>query len=269
MPMPFWTWVTRPNYVTAATTVVTPTIYTSTTATNVQWYGLGNQTATTGGWYNNLTAQQAAYHNAFQNQYIAQAQQAGLAQELAAYERYAFQLYRPQMMAEHISSPAILMRQEEGARQEQVAYRRALDECNQQEAERLLRLIEQREVTEAARRQAMQAQQALAEQEVQRRRTAMDRANALLLEHLTPAQRDTFTKNGWFIVEGGRSKTKYRIHARSVAGNIDVLDRQDRVTHRLCCHARDHSIPSGDHHLSQKIMLELAEDDFLRLANRH
>ena len=96
-----------------------------------------------------------------------------------------------------------------------------------------------------------------------------ERAQALLLEHLTPEQRRTLDEHKWFIVEGGRSKTKYRIQAeRGLAGNVDVIVN-DRVTHRLCAHCAPNAIPMGDHLLAQKVMLELAEDEFLRIANRH
>jgi hypothetical protein len=94
------------------------------------------------------------------------------------------------------------------------------------------------------------------------------RARTLLLENLTPTQRDTFERNGWFVVEGGRSRQRYRIGGRHVVANIEVLDRDERVTHRLCGHLRDMH-PLGDHLLAQKIMLELDEERFLSLANRH
>jgi hypothetical protein len=88
----------------------------------------------------------------------------------------------------------------------------------------------------------------------------------LLLSTLNEDQRQTFLANGWFVVEGGRSKQRYRIHSRSYAGNVDVLDG-DNAVERLCAHC-SHEIPLADHLLAQKMMLELAEDDFLRLANR-
>ena len=95
-----------------------------------------------------------------------------------------------------------------------------------------------------------------------------DRAKKLLLSHLTDHQKKTFKDNGWFVVEGGKTKTQYRIRANgSVAGNVDEM-REGRVTHRLCCHCNG-SIPTFDHFLAQKTMLESAEEDFLRLANRN
>ena len=98
---------------------------------------------------------------------------------------------------------------------------------------------------------------------------AKKRALDLLLEHLTPAQRETFHKNSWFIVEG-RSMRRYRVNARgSLAGNVDVLDSNMKTIHRLCAHCDIHSIPLGDQLLAQKLMLEFDEETFLRIANRH
>lgn len=173
---------------------------------------------------------------------------------------------------DQIYTPAIQTHQE-AARRDEAAYLRALAECNSQEAARVLRLIEAHEQTVEAQRQAWEAQQQRVRDEQAIRSAAEERATQLLLEHLTPEQRKTFTENGWFMVEGGNSKTRYRINTRSAAGNIDVLSSdlfgRGKVTHRLCCHVPfHHNLPLSDHLLSQKIMLELAEDDFLRTANR-
>lgn len=92
----------------------------------------------------------------------------------------------------------------------------------------------------------------------------------LLLQNLTPEQRETFNRNKWFMVEGGRTKRQYRIRNEGhLVANIDALDEQGRKTHRLCGHADERSIPMGDQLLAQKLMLENAEDEFLRIANRH
>lgn len=98
---------------------------------------------------------------------------------------------------------------------------------------------------------------------------ARERAMELLLTSLSPAQRETFQKNRWFVVEGSKSGKKYRIHANdNVAANIEVLDGE-RVSHRLCGHCDINKIPLGDQLLAQKLTLEFAEDDFLRIANKH
>ncbi len=96
---------------------------------------------------------------------------------------------------------------------------------------------------------------------------ATERSRVLLLEHLTPTQRETIEKNGWFVVEGGKSKQKYRIRTQSAAMNIDVIDG-DKVKHRLCAHLPS-DIPHYDHFLAQKLMLEADEDHFHTVARRH
>lgn len=93
---------------------------------------------------------------------------------------------------------------------------------------------------------------------------AHKKAEELLLSHLTPEQRETFVKNKWFVVQG--KKQQYRINGTRYAGNIDIMDGE-KVTARLCCHCTV-DIPLHDHLLAQKIMLESAEDDFIKLANR-
>lgn len=99
---------------------------------------------------------------------------------------------------------------------------------------------------------------------------AKDRARNLLLDNLTTEQRETFEKNGWFVVEGGKSKKRYRIGGKDghVAANIEVLSG-DEVSHRLCGHCHVAKAPLGDQLLAQKLMLEHAEDDFIQIANRH
>lgn len=121
---------------------------------------------------------------------------------------------------------------------------------------------EEDRIASAARQAEREAARAI-EQELLR--TANNRAKELLLSHLTAEQRKTFNENGWFIVEGGRTKQKYRINGSSISGNIDVLGKN----HRLCAHAPHGMVPHFDHLLTQKVMIELAEDDFLRVANRH
>jgi len=190
-------------------------------------------------------------------------------QQQAAAERYQFQLHLPTGLglAWQSAAPALITHQEQ-VRRDQELYRRALAEHDDQEAGRLLRQIEARELAAADRQRLIDQQMQQHREEHARSVAASERAGELLLEHLTPQQRETYVNNGWFVVEGGRTKTKYRIRGGTVVANIDVLDRKDRSTHRLCGHAQSH-IPMGDQLLSQKIMLELAEDDFLRLANRH
>jgi septal ring factor EnvC (AmiA/AmiB activator) len=129
------------------------------------------------------------------------------------------------------------------------AYQRMIDADRARSREELARV-------EQARAQA-----------ARNRESAERRAQELLMEHLTEAQRKTIKDHGWFVVEGGRSKKLYRIRTSGVAGNIDELYKE-KVTHRLCCHL-DHAIPRYDHYLAQKLALELDEARFLNTANRH
>lgn len=168
----------------------------------------------------------------------------------------------------HAAAPAIITHREQ-ERLDREAYQRAVDEHRVQEAERIMRQIEARQLATAEQRRL----QELRDQEHRERHAQTLAAKAvareLLLEHLNASQRETFERNGWFIVEGGRTKTKYRVRAdEHMIANVDVMVG-DRRTHRLCAHARVGTVPLGDQLLSQKIMLELAEDDFLRIANRH
>ena len=91
------------------------------------------------------------------------------------------------------------------------------------------------------------------------------RAMDLLLEHLTSEQRRDFEASNSFVVEGGRTGTKYRLRNHRVS-NVDVLDG-DRAAYRLCAHIGQ-EFALGDHLLAQKIVLECDEDAFLSIANR-
>lgn len=102
------------------------------------------------------------------------------------------------------------------------------------------------------------------------RENAGKRAESLLLSTLTPAQRETYERHKWFVVEGGKSKTKYRIrYSDHMVANVDVLADDGKVVHRLCCHLDIGTVPTGDQLLAQKLMLEGNEDHFLKTANRH
>ena len=131
------------------------------------------------------------------------------------------------------------------------------------------RQIERPPETEMRERHRRLAQQRVGDMTAARRENAAALAERLLLEHLTEEQRQTYRRNGWFVVQGGKSKRQYRIRKTpSMIANVDVLER-DQVVHRLCGHCRVDQVPLADNLLAQKVMLEIAEDDFLRIANRH
>jgi len=111
-----------------------------------------------------------------------------------------------------------------------------------------------------------------AEEEAKKRKSARARARELLLDHLTDAQRETFEKNHWFVVEGGRSKRRYRIDtARGTSGNVErLVGETAHADERLCIHHRPggEPIPDYDQFLAQKLMIEGDEDSFRKIANR-
>jgi hypothetical protein len=96
-----------------------------------------------------------------------------------------------------------------------------------------------------------------------------NRARELLLSKLTQEQRETFERNNWFVVAGGKSNTRYRLEGHTLVANIVVLAfGSEQALHRLCAHL-NRSLPMEDHLLAQKLMLEYDEEEFLKIANRH
>jgi len=121
----------------------------------------------------------------------------------------------------------------------------------------------------AAAERRMREDHDRAQQVARNRESAARRARDLLIEHLTPEQRETFVRHGWFVVEGGQSKTRYRIHTdRGPAGNIHELDITGNAVAQLCGHIRHMSLPLCDEVLAQMIMLKADEEGYRRLANR-
>jgi hypothetical protein len=103
-------------------------------------------------------------------------------------------------------------------------------------------------------------------------KTAQERARELLMQNLTPQQREQFEKHGFFVIEGGKSRKKYRVRGdKGLTANVDVLSADERsVTIRLCAHGPlGEGMPLFDHLLAQKLMLESDEDAFIKIANRH
>jgi hypothetical protein len=146
-----------------------------------------------------------------------------------------------------------------------------LNACNQQQLANHQLAQNQQEVRRYAQyariqEEEMQAASERAEQLVKEQVEAKKRARGLLLEHLTPQQRETFEKNGWFVVEGGKSRKRFKIFGSGYAGNVHELDVHDRMVNRLCCHANA-SIPLEDQLLTQKVLLEWDEEHFIKTAN--
>lgn len=102
-------------------------------------------------------------------------------------------------------------------------------------------------------------------EESAKRMVAEKRAEELLLENLSLRQRNEYLKDQYFVVHG--LKHRYRVR-KGRTGNIDVVAKDGKVLHRLCAHPGD-SVPDCDTMLAQKLSLEVAEDDFLLMANVH
>jgi hypothetical protein len=94
---------------------------------------------------------------------------------------------------------------------------------------------------------------------------AHQRSLDLLLSCLTPAQRAQFHRSHAFVVSG-KSGAQYRINYGSVS-NVEVITVNGTVNHRLCAGPVGIPIPAAM--LSQKLMLEAQESEFLRIAARH
>lgn len=118
---------------------------------------------------------------------------------------------------------------------------------------------------------ALRTRQLLEEQDRReaeaRRKSAPNRAEQLLLDYLTRAQRETYLQYGWFVVRG-RSGKRYSIRTKdALYCNVCELDNYGQIVSRLCAHAAL-NIPMGDQLLTQKLMLEHHEAEFRRIANR-
>jgi hypothetical protein len=100
---------------------------------------------------------------------------------------------------------------------------------------------------------------------VARAEAAEKRAEQLLVENLSLKQREEYLRHKAFTVHGRIAR--YRIR-RGRSGNVDVVNEQGILTHRLCAHPRA-QVPDCDTMLAQKLMLEHDEHAFVRRANVH
>lgn len=94
------------------------------------------------------------------------------------------------------------------------------------------------------------------------RNAADQKALRLLLTHLDEKQRKEFEDKGSFVVMG-QSGQHYRIFTNAISGNVHLIGKKEK----LCAHMGQ-EIPTADHFLAQKLMLEIDEQAFLRIANR-
>lgn len=97
-----------------------------------------------------------------------------------------------------------------------------------------------------------------------RLRVAERRARELLVAVLDPVQRADFeAEQGFRVIVGDR---RYWI-AHGYAGNICRVDDRGAKLDNYCVHGPSH-LPTFDHMLAQKLLLETDEEGFLSLANR-
>lgn len=128
---------------------------------------------------------------------------------------------------------------------------------------RRLRDIEEAAMT-AERARTLRRDGEMAAERRRLRVEANERAETLLISCLTPEQRESFRKNGYFTVAGSKGGI-YQIH-RGRLHNIYRLDLQGNKVEEICCAPRM-QVPDCDTMLSQKLTLEVDEDELRRKAN--
>jgi hypothetical protein len=96
--------------------------------------------------------------------------------------------------------------------------------------------------------------------------TPEGRSLLLLRRWLSPAQREQFTKGGYFEAFGSDSGKRYRIHA-GASVNVCEIDERGRLQEGLCFMPIG-ALPIGDVMLAQKIALETCEDKARAVARR-
>jgi hypothetical protein len=102
-----------------------------------------------------------------------------------------------------------------------------------------------------------------AKEEVARKRATL-RARKLLVDHLSPAQREDYEKKGHFFLYTNKGR-KYRID-QGTHGNVKLIDvTSGDVLGRYC--SQPSGVPTEDSMLAQKLYLEIDEDEFVRQAN--
>ena len=95
---------------------------------------------------------------------------------------------------------------------------------------------------------------------------AYGRGMKLLLENLSPPQRQQFIRSGYFCVIGGETGRRYRIN-RGRQINVHQLDNNGLPTCTWCFYPEG-GLVVGDVMMAQKLALELFENSALAKANR-
>lgn len=114
----------------------------------------------------------------------------------------------------------------------------------------------------AARRRREREEAARLEAQMRERGKAEQRAEKLLIEHLTEEQQNTLAVFNYFDVKVG--ERIYRIR-RGTHGNVRLVDEAgiERVSYCI----QPPGVPAADAMLAQKLHLEANEQEFLRVAN--
>jgi hypothetical protein len=136
----------------------------------------------------------------------------------------------------------------------------------QRQFERHVETPAQHAALEARAAQYRREQAARSALEAKIREEAQQRAEALLLGVLSAPQRQQYARDRWLLVRG-RSGRLYRVRRGRVA-NVDVLDANGVVLHRLCCHPPG-DMPDEDVMIAQLMHLTYNDDTFCRKANVH
>lgn len=118
---------------------------------------------------------------------------------------------------------------------------------------------------QAARLRAEEEAREVARETARLAAEADRRAEALLQAQLNAEQQAEFAENRSFTVVTQNGGRRYRIRY-GWAGNIERLDEQGRPIEKLCVHPKQ-MVPFCDNLLTQKLFLECAEEEFLRIAN--
>ena len=90
------------------------------------------------------------------------------------------------------------------------------------------------------------------------------RGDQLLINNLSPAQREQYGRLGYFEVIGCDTGTRYRIRY-GYQLNVEQLDRNGRRL-RTLCFLPVGGVPVGDVMLAQKIALEVFESEAIEVA---
>ena len=112
----------------------------------------------------------------------------------------------------------------------------------------------------------LEAQRKAQEVERLKKEKATKRAKVLLQGLLNDEQLRRFLMDECIPVDTAKGN-KYLIRPGR-AGNIDALDKEGKIMHRLCCHPKD-QVPNYDTMVAQLMYLLGDEDTFLQTANVH